>query len=294
VLLALFIGWGFVRLFALAYYGDYALASSCERLVVIATVRLLSKRELSAFQLRAHRCLSLSPQQSSEGENNRWSKRDRSTTMTAQDALGENASPYRVVGWVSMTSGALGLAAFGSVVTALRLRVIADPHTAELCFGAHDIGATGQYLCLIPVVLALWQFSQERPERVSRSFITVGIAALSSTAILLLVEYFNLNWLPWYMVPQGVFGTWLILFCWRQTKVLPAYLAGLGMIVGFGLVLVGTFPLGYTFWVDPFAPDSVANRFLHRIVEIGSYLGIFLLPFWTILVGVRLLRVKRD
>jgi hypothetical protein len=92
------------------------------------------------------------------------------------------------------------------------------------------------------------------------------------------------------MVPQGIFGGWLMVVTWRMAKIFPKYLTGIGMIVGLGLVLVGTFPIGYTLWVDPSAPESVANGFLHEIIKIGSYLGVFPLPFWTVLIGGRLLR----
>ena len=202
-------------------------------------------------------------------------------------------SLYRSAGWAAIASGALGFVAYGLLVTALRAaRTSADPHTTELLFGAHDIGAILQYLCLIPVVCALRRFSQERPDGLGRPIITVGIAALSSTAVLLLVEFFHLDWLPWYMVPQGVVGGWLMVVSWRLAKGLPWYLTGLGTIVGFGLVLVGTVPLGYTLWVDPSVPESVANGYLHQIVKFGSYMGVFSLPFWTVLIGGRLVRVK--
>ncbi len=214
--------------------------------------------------------------------------------MTSPVLRTTTALPYRYAGWAAIISGAIGVLTCGFLVAALRTRTTADPHATELLFGAHDIGAIVQYLCLIPVVWALRRFSQERPDGLGRSIITVGIGAISSTAILLLVEFFHLDWLPWYMVPQGVVGGWLMIVSWRIAKVLPNHLTGLGMIVGLGLVLVGTFPLGYALLVDPSVPESAANGYLHQIVKYGSYMGVFALPFWTVLMGGRLLRVKNS
>ena len=199
---------------------------------------------------------------------------------------------YTWAGWASVASSVLGLVACGFLVTALRLRTTADPHTTELLFGAHDIGAIFQYLCLIPVAVTLRQLSHSGTEGLGRPFLTVGVTALVSTAFLLLVEFIHFDWLPWYMVPQGIFGGWLMVVSWRMAKTLPWSLTGLGLIVGLGLVLVATFPLGYTLWVDPSVPESVANEILHQVVKVGSYLGVFPLPFWTVLLGAGLLRAK--
>jgi len=212
--------------------------------------------------------------------------------MTSRASLATTTTSYGSAGWAAIASGAGGVVACGFLVTALRLRTAGDAQTAEFLFRGHDIGAILQYLCLIPVVCALQRFSQERSGGLGRPIITVGIAVLALTAALLLVEFFHLDWLPWYMVSQGVVGGWLIVASWRMAKILPWYLTGPGIIIGLGLVLVGTFPLGYTLLVDPSAAESVANDYLHQILKIGSYLGVFPLPVWTFLIGGRLLRVK--
>lgn len=89
--------------------------------------------------------------------------------------------------------------------------------------------------------------------------------------------------------------------------VVPQWLRWFGIMVGFGLALVGIFPLGYAIFVDniilhiPVPSDEViqkipvdtpANVFLHQIIWIGSFMGVLTLPIWTILIGVRLLRKK--
>jgi hypothetical protein len=39
-------------------------------------------------------------------------------------------------------------------------------------------------------------------------------------------------------------------------------------------------------------PITSANSYLHYFLEIGSLLGVLTLPFWTILIGIRLFREK--
>lgn len=75
------------------------------------------------------------------------------------------------------------------------------------------------------------------------------------------------------------------------------------MIVGLGLALVGTFSISYAIFVStiilrvPAAsveelgkiPFTLANQILHQILWIGSLIGVYTLPSWTLLTGRRLL-----
>ena len=178
-------------------------------------------------------------------------------------------------------------------MAALRIRTSADSHAQELLFGVHDVGVILQYLWLIPVVFALQRLSRERSaEGLGRPIVAVGVAALSSTVALLLIGFFHFEWGPWYMVPQGVIGGWLMVISWRMAKVLPWSLRGLGLVVGLGLVFVGTVPLSYAVWVDPAVPESVANQIVHQIVTVGTFMGVPTFPVWSLLLGNRLLREK--
>ena len=111
------------------------------------------------------------------------------------------------------------------------------------------------------------------------------------------------------MLPQGVFGIWIIIACWRIQRIIPQWLKWFGIIVGLGLTLVGIFPVGYAVFVDHVifqipAPseevmakipaETFANSLLHQFLYIGSFMGVLTLPIWTILIGVRLLRKKNQ
>ncbi|HZJ36957.1 MAG TPA: hypothetical protein VFD29_10070 [Gillisia sp.] len=79
------------------------------------------------------------------------------------------------------------------------------------------------------------------------------------------------------------------------------------MIERLGLALVGIYPLGYAIFVDiiilqiPAPSDEVlenipmtlADSIFHLILAFGTIMGVGALPFWTIIVGLRLLRKKR-
>jgi hypothetical protein len=104
------------------------------------------------------------------------------------------------------------------------------------------------------------------------------------------------------MLPQGIFGVWLILISLHLKGILSKGLSWFGMVVGLGLTFVGFFFVGYTIFVStiPFRipaasleeaskiPITSANNYLHYFLDIGSLLGVLTLPFWTILIGLKL------
>ena len=79
------------------------------------------------------------------------------------------------------------------------------------------------------------------------------------------------------------------------------------MVVGLGLTLVGLFFVGYSIFVSSLmlkipaasieealaVPWTRANEFLHYFIWIGSYMGVYPLPFWTIWLGYVLLRKRQ-
>ena len=133
-----------------------------------------------------------------------------------------------------------------------------------------------------------------------------GISALSLTVLFLLLNFPKIVGEPWYMFTQGVFGVWVILACYRLPGLLQPGLRWFGIVAGTGLALVGLFPLGYAIFVDkvilqiPAAPDEViakipatpANIILHYILYTGTFMGVIPFPFWTILLGRKLLRKR--
>ncbi len=108
-----------------------------------------------------------------------------------------------------------------------------------------------------------------------------------------------------YTIPQGMVGVWIMIVSRQLSSPGSRALARFGMIVGFGLVLVGTFPLGYGIFVDSSilrgpvptdSPDveSIANEIVHLVLFIGTALGVLTLPIWSILLGRRLLRAQNS
>jgi hypothetical protein len=143
----------------------------------------------------------------------------------------------------------------------------------------------------------------------SAAMLNTGIAALLFTCLLLFIIFPKVVADPLYMFPQGIFGVWLIFVCSRMMSKFSRGLRWFGIVVGFGLALVGLFPLGYAIFVDtiilqiPAASDAAvekipsntpANITLHYILFTGTFMGIVTLPVWTILLGRRLLREKNS
>lgn len=163
-----------------------------------------------------------------------------------------------------------------------------------------------QFLLLLPVVPALYKLSHQQHPGITRQTFLVGIGAVCFTVLFALLTFVNILADTLYMFPQGVVGLWLIVVCWRLQDTLSRALRWFGMIVGVGLILAGLFPIGYAIFVDriilvipavdpatvPFH-RTLANHIIHILLDIGSLLGVITLPFWTILVGSRLLRLNK-
>jgi hypothetical protein len=132
------------------------------------------------------------------------------------------------------------------------------------------------------------------------------VAALSFVVLLILLGIGSkLISNGYYMIPQGIFGIWLILVNWRLSGSLPGWIRWAGMIVGLGLVLVGVSFVGIGFvypsmMAIPPPPietvkevNSPANTFFHQLLFYASFIGVALLPVWTILNGLQLLKKRR-
>jgi hypothetical protein len=110
----------------------------------------------------------------------------------------------------------------------------------------------------------------------------------------------------YYMIPQAAFGVWLVVVNWQLTGILSRGIRWFGMVVGIGLLLVGIYEIGYSIFVDPVGlkipatdpndlkdpGDTTANIIVHYILNVGTFMGVLTLPFWTIVLGRKLLRVK--
>ena len=225
--------------------------------------------------------------------------------MTTQTST-TRVSPYRSAGRAAIASGIIGILAYGFLVGYLVVRT-QDMETGLVIVRIHDVGVIFQFLLMISVAVALYKLSQQQYPGMTRLTLYVGIGAISCTALFLLLGFPKILADVLYMFPQGVFGLWLMVVCWRMSGILSGGLRWFGMVVGLGLVLVGTFPLGYAIFVDkiilqiPAASDvavakipanTPANNILHQIIWIGSFMGVLTLPFRTLLIGRRRLQER--
>jgi hypothetical protein len=215
-----------------------------------------------------------------------------------------NIGPHPLAGWCAIASGILGILAYVSLITFLQMRSINEEASGWM-LRLHDGGVVLQFLLLIPVPISLWQLTQSRPPRLGTAMVAAGVVALMSVVLLLILTFLGIVWNVLYMFPQGLFGLWLMIAMGRTRGLLPLWMKGFGVVVGLGLVLVGLFPIGYGLFVEravfripvgdlgsslpEFTP---LNALLHRILAIGSYLGVATLPIWSALLGWRLLRAR--
>lgn len=216
-------------------------------------------------------------------------------------------SAPRHAGWLAIASGVIGLIAFLVLMLAVTTRSTWTLSSrVYLLFRAHDLAVVLQLLLLIPVALRLTQLSHQHPPGIGRKTVAWGITALCLTALLLVLGVCKLVNDMAYMLPQGVFGAWLIVASLRLSGSLPRWLRYFGIVVGFGLVLVGTvFPGLAIFvypnmWKIPAVPvddevfqHTAINHILHVLLAIGSVLGVVTLPVWSLFTGAKL-RSKED
>jgi hypothetical protein len=213
---------------------------------------------------------------------------------------------YRNAGRAAITSGVIGIAAFGLLMGAVLTRASwIPPARIRMLFNAHDIGVALQFLLIISFAFGLRTLSRQSPPGLSKATFATGVGAVIFVVLLVLLGVGNkIVSNGFYAFPQGIFGIWLIVVNWRLSGSLPGWLRWLGMIVGLGLALVGTCFVGILFIYPamaaiPPAPiesvkevNSVANTFFHQLLFYSSFVGVALLPIWTILTGFQLLKKR--
>jgi hypothetical protein len=217
----------------------------------------------------------------------------------------ESDSFYRKAGWAAVTSGVIGIVAYGLLMTAVKTRTGWIPtERVYLFFRAHDFAAILQFLLLAIVPLGLQKLSRKTPRGMSKATLATGVGAVLFVALLLLLGIGKIVSDGLYTFPQGVFGVWLIVISWRLFGSLPRWHRWSGMVVGLGLALVGIAFVGIAFAYPsmlaiPAVPienvveqNTLTNNISHHILYVGSYMGVATLPIWTILTGLKLLREK--
>ena len=226
--------------------------------------------------------------------------------MTTLPAATIARSTYRSAGPAAITSGVFGIMAIGFLIVGVNVMFTKKPESVglmDLMFKAHHVAVILQSLFVIPVVFGLGTLAGERIPRVSRATLAVGVVSLSGIGLCALLFILNVVADDLYLVPQGVLGVWLMVVNRRLSTMLPRGIARFGMVVGFGLLLVGTFPLAYGILVDPIGlrgpvpadypnPETTANTVIHIVFYIGTLLGVYTYPIWIILLGRQLLRAR--
>jgi hypothetical protein len=200
--------------------------------------------------------------------------------------------------WMAIVSGTIGVAAAGFLIAYVVLRPT-NPDQGMFMGRLHDAGVSIQMLLMIPAVVALYQRSNQLAQGMSKTRLIIGIGSLAFTALFLWLGIAKVMADVLYMFPQGIFGAWLVVFGLRSKGVLSDSLNWFGILVGFGLALVGLFPLEYALFIDtiiltiPAAdpqtiekiPIDDTNLIVHQLLYIGSPMGVLTLPFWTLLLG---------
>ena len=222
--------------------------------------------------------------------------------MTRHTSASIKLSVYRNGGRAAIASGVAGILSIAFLIFYLGLRS-SRPDDGLLMNRIFDMGLAIQYLLWIPLASALQKLSQKRPPGIRQLGLDVGIGAICFVILYHLLIFPGLVSDILYMIPQGVFGVWLIFVSTRLKGMIPGGLRWLGMIAGLGLALVGIFPIGFAIFVDPMPvqippgppkefPNTTANSILHQLLFIGSIMGVLTLPVWTILTGRRLLQLS--
>src|SRR5690606_8403994 len=114
----------------------------------------------------------------------------------------------------------------------------------------HDVGVMFQFLLMIPLTFGFYMLSQKTYPAIGRFALYIGVWSLLLTSLFLALIFFELTSDILYMFPQGIFGVWLIFTNIRLKEILPKGLMWFGIIVGFGLALVGLFLVGFVIFVS--------------------------------------------
>ncbi len=218
-----------------------------------------------------------------------------------QQAPSRIAPRSRNTGRTAITSGVIGLVALVFLIVAVTTRSTWTlSNGVYLLFRAHDLAVVLQFLLLIPLALRLEKLSTQSPSGIGGKTIAWGIGALCLVALLLVLGVCKVINDMAYMLPQGLFGAWLIVTNVRLSEFLPQWLRYFGMVVGFGLVMVATVFPGLAIFVYPnmlkipavpvdneVFQNTEINQILRMILAIGSLLGV--VTIWSLLTGTKIL-----
>ena len=131
--------------------------------------------------------------------------------MTTLASAEPTAASYRSAGRAAITSGVLGLVAYGFLWAFLITMISGgDEQACRPLITTHDVGVLLQSLFMIPLVLTLGGIASQRSPGARRSVVAVGIVALVLTMFSLLLIIANVLAGPFFMLWHGLLGIWLI------------------------------------------------------------------------------------
>src|SRR6188768_746029 len=102
-------------------------------------------------------------------------------------------SSHRFAGWMAITSGIIGLMAFGFLAYGLIPHWHLAPGDEVLRFRFHDAGVIFQFLFMIPTVFKLRELFHSHRQEKSQGIFILGIVALLLTVILLVLNFLKVS-----------------------------------------------------------------------------------------------------
>lgn len=203
-------------------------------------------------------------------------------------------------GAYAILSGLMGIAGFGFLFGYIISRS-GNTDTWILMNRLHDVARAFQFLLLVPVVSGMHYLLRENNRSTKPITLIIGIAAALATSLCLLLIFAKFVSDIFYMIPQGLFGIWMIVINWRRNKFISNALRIFGIIVGIGLLITGLFPTGFALFISMDAvripavpmkefPQTQANNILHILLFAGFFTGVLMLPPWTMILGKTLLK----
>lgn len=222
--------------------------------------------------------------------------------MAPKDLIQENFS-YRSAGWAAIASGIMGILGYAFIVGYLISRSESGD-TWILMNRLHDGADAIQFLLMIPFVNEVYKLLQQKNYQTKNTTKIIGVGSCIAASLSLLLIFPKVVSEIFYMIPQGIFGWWLIIINLNKSTFISKGLKIFGVIVGIGLLLAGIFPIGFAMFVSMDAlripaapqkefPQTAANGILHLIFFIGSVTGVLTLPFWSIFSGREFLKKSR-
>lgn len=224
--------------------------------------------------------------------------------MALSAKMDTSPTTHRLLQWLAISSGALGICSFASLIvyiTSPNIQMRASGAVApmgEKLLAAQFLCSAAQFLMMVPI--AIWFYrsgcsniSQADRIRTVRYWTILGVLALAAVGLLRLVAMVDAAISDiLFMLPLGLVGVWLMAINWVNPTGLPGWMRVWSIIAGICLAGVGLnflFNGGLAVFSEgPMAYGSNVN--FHIGLGLFGFPGFILFATWSILLGVRLSR----